>query len=72
MASEPLVMDINNSRANSFSFEVAANNSVAEFVVQTISNPASIKLDKNNFLPWRQVIATVRRFKLQKFLLGKK
>ena len=43
----------------------------SQFVVQTFSNPISIKLDEDNYLPWKQQAeATIEGFDLVKFITG--
>ncbi|WOL05075.1 hypothetical protein Cni_G13798 [Canna indica] len=48
-----------------------SSQSSTRFVLQTFSNPVSIRLDENNFLPWKQqTLATIRGFKLQRYIAG--
>ena len=43
----------------------------SQFVAQTFSNPVSIKLDEENYLPWKQQAeATIEGFDLMKFITG--
>lgn len=41
----------------------------SRFVAQTLSNPIAIKMDENNFLPWKQqALFTIEGRKLQKHI----
>ena len=43
----------------------------SQFIAQTFSNPVSIKLDEENYLPWKQQAeATIEGFDLMKFITG--
>ena len=43
----------------------------SQFVAQTFSNPVAIKLDEENYLPWKQQAeATIEGYDLMKYIAG--
>ena len=57
--------------ASDSSSQVSQGGSSTQFVAQTFSNPVAIKLDEENYLPWKQQAeATIEGHDLVKFITG--
>ena len=57
--------------ASDSSSQVSQGGSSSQFVAQTFSNPVAIKLDEENYLPWKQQAeATIEGHDLVKFITG--
>ena len=58
---------------SSFSAAIVETCQSSKFSLVTFSNSSTVRLDNNNFLCWRkQVLASIRGYKLQDFVFGSK
>lgn len=56
------------------SASAVTNSSIPQtFIPQTFNHPLPVKLDDDNYLPWRhQVMSTIKGFRLQKYIMGER